>query len=125
MGLQKYFSASPRSIVFIKKRFLWYFFFTVLYEIEKSKIKNSNVWKRQNLEFQCFEEATLLIPMFEKEKLRIPMFGKGKITGIPQFGKGKLENADDWKKAKLKIPKFKKRQNLKFQCLVKEKFRIP
>ena len=90
------------------------FFFTVLYKIEKSKIKNSNVWKRQNLQFQCFEKATLLIPMFEKEKLRIPMFGKGK-----------LENADDWKKAKLKIPKFKKRQNLKFQCLVKEKFRIP
>ena len=33
MGLQKYFSAPPGSIVFLKKRLLWFFFCTVLYKI--------------------------------------------------------------------------------------------
>ena len=37
--------------------------------ISKAKIQNSNVWKRQNSEFQCLEKA----------KFRIRMIGKGKI----------------------------------------------
>ena len=33
-----------------------------------AKIRNSNVWKRQNLEFQCLEKPTFTIPMFGKAK---------------------------------------------------------
>ena len=53
----------------------------------KVKFLNSNVWKSQNLEFQCLEKLTFRIPMFrksqnleyqylEKTKLRIGIFVK-------------------------------------------------
>ena len=35
-----------------------------------AKIRNSNVWKRQNLEFQCLEKQKFTIPMFGKAKNR-------------------------------------------------------
>ena len=38
----------------------------------KAKVQNSNVWKSQNPECQCFE----------KPKYRIPMFGKTKIQNF-------------------------------------------
>ena len=44
----------------------------------KAKDQNSNVWKKENLQFQCLE----------KEKFRFPMFGKAKVW-----------NSNVWKKA--------------------------
>ena len=35
-----------------------------------AKIYNSNVWKRQNLEFQCLGKQKFTIPMFGKAKNR-------------------------------------------------------
>ena len=100
----------------------------------KTKIQNSNVWKRQSSEFQCsLEKPKARIPMFGKAKFRIPMFGKGKNqnsnfwnsqnsesqclekpkTRIPIFGKAKISNPIVWKS-----------KNPEFQSLEKPKFRI-
>ena len=59
----------------------------------KAKIQNANVWKSQNIEFQCLE----------KPKHRISIFGKAKkqsskkIFRIPMFGNDKIQNSNDWK----------------------------
>ena len=93
----------------------------------KASIKNSNVWKSQNPEFQCLEIAKncLEFQCLAKPKLRILMIGKAKIRNsflclekpklrISVFGKAKIQNSNDWKS-----------QNSEFKCLEKLKFRIP
>ena len=36
--------------------------------VEEAKLHNCNVWKRQNLEFQCLQKPKFTIPVFGKAK---------------------------------------------------------
>ena len=55
-----------------------------------AKIHNSNVWKRQNSQFQCLEKEKSRIPILElpkfqsleKPKFTAPMFEKAKIKEL-------------------------------------------
>ena len=44
-----------------------------------AKIRNSNVWKRQNSQLQCLEKEKSRIQCLELPKFLILMFGKAKI----------------------------------------------
>ena len=65
----------------------------------EAKVQNSNAWKRQNLEFQCFEK-----PQFK----------------LPMIGKGKIQNSNVWKKQNLEFQSLEK-ANFRIQMFEKAK----
>ena len=84
------------------------------------KIRNSNVWKRQNSQFQCLEKEKSRIPILELPKFRIPMFEKAKIH-YSNLWKSQSSQLQCLKKLKLKNSNVCNSQNSQFQFLEKAK----
>ena len=76
----------------------------------KAQIKNANIWKSENREFQSLEKSKQRIPMFQKEKIENSNVWKREIREIQCL-----------KKRKSRTPMFGKANNHEFQCLEKPK----
>ena len=92
-----------------------------------AKIHNSNVWKRQNSQFQCLEKEKSRIPILELPKFRISMFEKAKIhysnlwksqsSQLQCLRKLKLKNSNVCNSQNSHFQFLEKAKNIEFQCL--------
>ena len=55
-----------------------------------AKIRNFNIWERQNLEFQCLQTPKSRIPMFGKAKIHNSNLWKTQKERISMIGIGKI-----------------------------------